>query len=212
MTQSTDRVRIKNMTSRNIQIMERLILGERVSQIAREFQMSPVRISIIVNSPLFKIELRKRLIKNGQKITDLRDQVIDGALEGVKFQKEVIGNTGGVFPIDARLRAASSLTALGLRIVERASPQSPQPLPEEGRSYEERLREVIFRDTTRRIPLDDGNGNDSIETLPSQIEDIPVDQLNAALTETHPPDDIIEVENQSVEDEYERLIIKEASG
>ena len=186
--------------------MERLILGEKPTQIARDLSISPGRVSIIVNSPLFKIELRKRLIKQAQKVTDIKETILDGALSGVRLHTDVVGNNGGqVYPIEARIKSATVLASLGLRLIERAeTPLTPPLTRDENKSYEERLREITIREVTRTALPD----ND--RPIP-EIEQEPFGEIAEILSRDLPPDELIEAENQIVDDEFTEAVLKEAS-
>jgi len=53
------------------EIARRLILGQRQSQICHDLGMSPDRMSIIVNSPLFKVELKRLEKERDNGATDI---------------------------------------------------------------------------------------------------------------------------------------------
>jgi len=202
-----DQLRIRKMTPRNIQIMERLILGEKPTQIAKDLSITPGRVSIIVNSPLFKIELRKRLIKQAQKITDIKETILDGTLAGVRLHTEVVGNkvAGQPASIEDRIKSATVLASLGMRLIERAeTPLTPPLTRDDHKSYEERLREITVREVTR-TPLPDQDG-----PVPETNQE-PLGEIVEILSRDLPPDDLIEAENQIVDDEFTEAVLKEAS-
>lgn len=65
-SQSVEHMQISYIRPYHREIARRLVLGQRASDIARDIGMTASRLSIIINSPLFKIEL--------QRLEDVRDE------------------------------------------------------------------------------------------------------------------------------------------
>jgi hypothetical protein len=216
-SRSYDALRIRKVTPRTIQIMDRVMMGETAGQIAKAMGLTSGRVSIITNSPLFKIELRKKLLKNSQKITELRDTLLDGAIDGLKLHKEVLRDeTPGVrYPMESRLRSGSVLAGLGLKMLEKTlQVAQPQNGSGEKLTYEERLKEVIFRETTR-VPISTEDDNaPPVEDEEPLFKDLPsgLPEIEETLSQVYPPELDITLENEGVEEEFDAAVLKEASG
>jgi DNA-binding CsgD family transcriptional regulator len=221
---TTHQMRIRKITPRTIQIMERVMLGERSGQIARSLGVTQSRISTIINSPLFKMEMRRRMLKHQEKLSELRDTLLDGAIDSLKLHREVAGDkTDGVkYPLETRLKSATVMASFGLKILERTG-FIPQPTPQSqeggGGSYEERLKEVIFRETTRTssnaraLPLPDEDDELSPEKMIDSFkveEPETIPEISEELAKTYPPEDLITADNEFVEEEFEKALLKEA--
>lgn len=66
MSRSVENMQIAYVRPYHREIARRLVLGQRASDIARDIGMTAGRLSIIINSPLFKIELKR--------MEDVRDE------------------------------------------------------------------------------------------------------------------------------------------
>ena len=67
-------VQISKILPRHIEIMNRLLLGQKEVEIANDLGMSQSRISIIVTSPLFQLELKRQLRRDNRGYLRLRIQ------------------------------------------------------------------------------------------------------------------------------------------
>jgi hypothetical protein len=84
MSESVSKYGLKFIRPYHREIARRLVLGESQSDICRDLGMSTSRMSIIVNSPLFKIELRKLEEARDNGVVDISHQLKEmapGALE-----------------------------------------------------------------------------------------------------------------------------------
>jgi hypothetical protein len=61
---------------RHREIARRLVLGETQSQIARSLNMSEGRMTLIVNSPLFKLEIAKMEKDRTDAVVDVANQIV----------------------------------------------------------------------------------------------------------------------------------------
>ena len=59
MSPSVERYGLSYIRPYHREIARRLVLGEKASSVCLDLNMSPSRMSIIINSPLFKLELRR---------------------------------------------------------------------------------------------------------------------------------------------------------
>lgn len=87
---------IKKINSRHRDIMRRLILGERQCDIAREIGMTESRVSVVVNSPLFRKELAMMQAQLDERIiaekTDVETTLKIAAPDAVEVLKELMMN------------------------------------------------------------------------------------------------------------------------
>lgn len=148
---------IQKILPRHLEIMRRLVLGQSQRDIAREMGFTEGRLSIIVNSPLFKTELKKMQRRREDQIFEIQEGLIEAAQMGVILHKAVLSNDD--LPIPFRQRSATDV----LNIVGRIT-KSSLPLTADAESkvpYEQRLREVVYREVTTTSPTsvpDKGNG------------------------------------------------------
>lgn len=175
--------RVKKITPRLVEIMNRLILGQKGKEIQDEFGITPSRFSIIINSPLFKLELRKRMMKREEKLLDIQENLLEGAKLGSQLYKDILDSKSG-HPTETRLKAANSATSLVIKMLH--SPDGGNGDVggvEEGKSYEERLREVTIKESVKMIttPSKEGKEKDEIEALlvenyPPEVEEELMDE------------------------------------
>ena len=157
---------IQKVTPRHAEIMRRLTYGETQRDIARDLGMNEGRLSIIVNSPLFQLELRRLQHRREERINSIQDKIIEGAeksitlhnqiIDGVIMLKDGEGEIAVDLPISARQQSATAIANLFLRLTKGSS---LSPGEEEEGGYESRLeREVIFKETEikrkKSTPLD----------------------------------------------------------
>jgi len=151
---------ITRVTPFQVELMERLLNNETLTSIAEEKGMEISHLSKIINSPLFKLEFRKRELRREQKFLDLEDRIVESALKGVEFHADVIDNPKLIYPTEMKFKSASLMAHLGARLLERkksleiSPPNGDGPFDEEGDgTYEERLQKVtIEQRTKKRLP------------------------------------------------------------
>ncbi len=124
--------------------------------------MSQSRISIIITSPLFQLELKRQLKKRQTRILAIEDTIIDASESGAKLLKDTVENQDIMLPfrVDAGNKALTHLFGRILRqmpSIEAPASTDPADLP-----YEKRLeREMTFKETTY-VPKD-GSGAGSLD-------------------------------------------------
>jgi len=87
MSDSVSKMSLGYIRPHHREIARRLVLGQRQSQICKELGMSPDRMSIIVNSPLFKIELKRLERERDSGVADVTktlQELAPVALESVE--------------------------------------------------------------------------------------------------------------------------------
>jgi hypothetical protein len=148
---------IKRVLPRHIEIMERLMAGQKQSEIARDMGMSSSRISIIINSPLFQLEFRKKLMKRETKVIEIQTNILEAAVLGSKLEKEVIEDPNSAYPIILKLQTADRVSNRAMRVMDilkQATTVSERDFSGEeggGGSYEERLRKVTFEEKVTTV-------------------------------------------------------------
>ncbi len=178
---------LQNLTPRHIEIMNRLMAGQRQKEIAADLDITQARLSVIVHSPLFQLELQKKQAIRVERFVELQEGFLEASLLGVRFHKEVLEKPTDPINKGDKMKSAITMTALASRLI-----RNPQPsLKEEeevgeGSSYEERLRKVTYEETVRKV--DGGNGR---ALVPQDVVDL--------LEENYPPEDsLIEAEEASL--------------
>lgn len=78
-TQSRDLYSLNYIRPRHSEIARRLVLGQTQSNICRELGMSTSRMSMIVNSPLFKLEVLKLERERDSNTVDVTKQIREAA-------------------------------------------------------------------------------------------------------------------------------------
>jgi hypothetical protein len=166
------------------------MLGQKEVEIARDLGMSQSRISIIVTSPLFQLELRRQLKKRQTRILAIEDRIIDASESGAELLKSIVNNEEITLPyrVDAGNKALTHLFGRILRqmpSIEPTEPTNPSDL-----SYEKRLeREVIFKETTY-VPRNgslSGSDNESGSEMPPL--DTLIEEEDEALSDLLADDD-----------------------
>ena len=182
---------LKKIHPRHIEIMRRLCLGESQRDVARGLDITEGRLSIIVNSPLFQLELRKmqkrfedrvstiheRLISNAEKASLRQEEMLQGFIS-VKDDNKVVQVPIGVRTIET---AANSSLNLFLKLQK----GGPASLEDGEDCYESRLeREVIFRETHTSKKHSNPNVKEVDEVLslghpdPTLLDDLDNDVLD----------------------------------
>jgi len=158
--------RVKRITPRLIEIMNRMVLGQAPKEIREEFGITSSRFSIIINSPLFRLELKKKLLRREEVIFDIQENLLEGAKLGTQLYRDIL-NTSNGYPTELKLKAANAVVGSAVKLIGGVNGGNGGNggETEEGKSYEERLREVTIRETIR-TPLS------SLPEKVDQIEDI----------------------------------------
>jgi hypothetical protein len=172
-TATTALQRIKRLLPKHEEIMNRLMLGQKQRDIADQMGMTEGRLSIIVNSPLFRLELKKKMMRREEKMVDIEDNLLEGAKLGTKFHKDILE---GIYPTEIKMRSAIVMSTLGAKMLNvRGGGNGGSEEGEEGKSYEERLREVTFKESIKVVTQKDPISETLSENYPlddeSDIED-----------------------------------------
>jgi hypothetical protein len=141
-------VAIRRMLPKYLEIMNRLILGQKETEIARDLGLSSTRVNQIVNSPLFQLELKRQLRKRFNRILNIEETIIDASESGAKLFKDVLSNPNIALPI--RLEAGNkALTHLFGRVLKQMPEIQGESKGEDDLPYEKRLeREIRIKETT----------------------------------------------------------------
>jgi hypothetical protein len=162
-------VQISKILPRHIEIMNRLLLGQKEVEIANDLGLSQSRLSVIVQSPLFQLELKKQIKKRQARVLAIEDTIIDASEAGAKLLKETAENDNIILPfrIDAGNKALTHLFGRIVRTMpspEALASDNPDDMP-----YEKRLeREITIKETTY-VPKNGGNVS-QYETLPDDLD------------------------------------------
>lgn len=141
------------------EIMDRLLCGSTQRDIAVDLGMSESRLSIIVNSPIFQLELRKRRMRREALALDIQEEILEGGKEGVHYHRQLLNDQlkGVTAAPELKQKSATVLATLGARVITPTSPRNGNGGVDEGvsKSYEERLKEitkeVTMKETVRTI-------------------------------------------------------------
>ena len=160
---------VKSLTPRHREIMIRLINGQKGRMIAEDMGMTEGRLSVIRNSPLFQLELRKMMSKREEKMFGIQENFLDAADLGVKFHKEVLEQPTDPINKKDKVHSATLMTALASRLLRPGVPSNGDGNgEEEGQSYEERLRKVTVEERVRTVtptPSHTQDGNVDIDEM-----------------------------------------------
>jgi len=148
---ATQSLQIKRILPRHVEIMNRLLLGQRQSEISKVMSITEARLSIIINSPLFQLELKKKMMRRAEQVLDLEENILKGANLGAKFHRDILESPAGSYPTEIKMKAATVMTSIGAKLLHPSNggPSNAEEIG--GKSYEERLREVSFKETTRIV-------------------------------------------------------------
>ena len=173
---------IKKLNPRHREIMIRIVNGQKNKTIAEDMGITEGRLSIIRNSPLFQIELKKMLAKREEKLYSIQDNFLEAADLGVKFHKEVLEAQPGTFTTDTKQKSATTMTVLASRLLRPGAKPDNGNGDESGLSYEERLRKVTIEESVRTVhPKQDESEQKDIDSL---------------LEGDYPPDSELEIGNE----------------
>jgi len=165
---------IKRLLPRHVEIMERLMTGQKQCEIARDMGMTGGRISIIINSPLFQLEFKKKLMLREKRVIEIQTNILEAAVTGSKLERDVLEDQS--LPLGIKLKVAQEVNQRALRLMEmgreRATPI--QEVDGGGGSYEERLRKVTFEEkvttVTPKTDLEGEEGGTGSQIDPDEIE------------------------------------------
>lgn len=76
---------ITYLWERQREIARRLLIGDRQCDIARDLNMTPGRMSVICNSPIFKKYLSSLSVRREEKAIDIGEKIKEGATLGVEL-------------------------------------------------------------------------------------------------------------------------------
>jgi hypothetical protein len=143
--------------------MNRLILGQHQKEIAVEMSVTEARLSVIINSPLFQLELRKKMLRRAEQVLDFEENVLKGANLGARYHKEILESPPGTYPTEVKQKSATVMTTIGAKLIHPSNGGNGGNLEEGGKSYEERLREVTYKETVREVTQKEGSRLDEEE-------------------------------------------------
>ena len=176
---STALLRLKHIKPKHLEIMDRLICGQKEKEIAQEMGMSQSRLSIIVNSPLFQLELRKKLARREVKFMEIQENLLEAANLGTKLHKEVLE---GNYPTELKMKSATVMAGLAMRLFPVKEVSREDGGNGGGGSYEERLREVTVRESVRTVTKE--------EETPPQVDS----EITKLLESEYPPEEAMVVD------------------
>jgi DNA-binding CsgD family transcriptional regulator len=132
---------------RHREIMRRKLIGQSNKQIAEELGLSQSRVSIIVSSPLFKLELERMMQQADDQVFDAMSKLRELQPGAVSVLHESMNQHE--FP-HLRLKAA-------IQVLDRTGVNSPKQiqLQHSGQTFEQRLLDVRMRYQTDDIDLDE---------------------------------------------------------
>jgi DNA-binding CsgD family transcriptional regulator len=132
---------------RHREIMRRKLVGQTNKQIAEEMGLSQNRVSVIVNSPLFKLELERMMQQADEQVFDAMSKLRELQPDAVNVLHESMHQHE--YP-HLRLKAA-------IQVLDRTGINSPKQiqLQHSGQTFEQRLLDVRMRYQTDDIDLDE---------------------------------------------------------
>jgi hypothetical protein len=167
---------IQKLTPRHREMMIRFINGQKARTIAEDMGITEGRLSIIKNSPLFQLELRRMMSKREEKLFDIQENFLAAADLGVKFHKEVLEQPTDLINKKDKVHSATLMTALASRLLRPGVPSNGNGEEEVGEgSYEERLKKVTVEERVR-----------TVTPTPSHTQDDRVD-IDELLEGDYPP-------------------------
>jgi len=167
--------------------MNRLLLGQRQSEISKDLSITEARLSVIINSPLFQLELKKKMMRRAEQVLDLEDNILKGANLGAKFHRDILESPTGTYPTEIKMKAATVMTSIGAKLVHPSNGSGQSNLDEMGgKSYEERLREVTFKETIREVK-EEPNVRDQLDAEEIDEADLIFGDVEGEEVEFAPP-------------------------
>lgn len=140
---------LQHLAPRHIEIMHRLVRGQKAKKIAEDLGITQTRLSIIIHSPLFQLELQKLLAAKEEQLYTIQEDFIDAAELGVKFHKDILSAPPGTFSTDQKFKSANTMTVLASRLLRPTGQPSNGDGNGEEETYEERLRKVTIEESIK---------------------------------------------------------------
>ena len=159
---------VGTLQPRHLEIMRRLVLGQRQVDIAQDMGITQSRLSIIVNSPLFQLNMRELQNRRNENIIKIQDELIEAGLKGVRLHNRVICDNE--MPIETRQRSATSVLNIVGRVVK--TEQGGSSNEGSDQPYERRLKEVILREEVTSFGPQPGEGEGELETEEPETIDL----------------------------------------
>jgi hypothetical protein len=146
---------IDKVLPRHSLYMRLLASGLSQKQVAEECGLTEGRLSVIVNSPLFKLEFQRYQRRLEDKVAAIHEKIITGAEKAIDLHNEIVSGVVKMkdgqedilvqMPLQARQSSATAIANLYLRLTKGSS---LNPSDEEGETYEQKLEhEVTTKDT-----------------------------------------------------------------
>ncbi len=191
-------LRIKQVTPRIEEMMNRLVAGQKPSEIQKDMGVSPSRWSIISGSPLFKLVLRKKMMRREGQLVEIQENFLSAAVASTRLHKDILEAGPGIYTTEVRLKSAAIITPLVARHLlgsQSLSPSHEERNGEEGgdereQPYEERLKEVIYRESIKLV---------TPQPPSLKREEKEESTIEAILAENYPPEDSLPVEDEGEE-------------
>jgi len=173
---------------KHLEIARRLCLGIKHRDIARDMGINESRLSQIIQSPLFQLELRRMQKRREEQIFELQNKIFEGALKGADLHNATIDNDE--IPLPSRQSSATAMVSIAARIMK---PARSLEGGEEG-GYESRLREITTIREEIRTPIVAKEEEPlSLESpfMEGEVEeeDIPEDEQEPDVIEDEPGED-----------------------
>ena len=176
---------IQHILPRHQEIMRRLTIGESQRDISHALGMTEGRMSIIVNSPLFQLELRKMQRRQEDRVALIQESLIANAGRAATRQHEflegyiTVKDEGKDIQVPVGIRTIENASATSLNLFLRMQKGGPAELEDGEEPYEARLeREVTFKETVTK--------RKGKSLTPEQVA------LGKALDATHPPSKVMD--------------------
>lgn len=141
---------LKRLKPMHWEIIRRLVLGATQREIARDMGLNEARLSIIVNSPLFQIELKKAQKRRDEQLAEelsgrIYKKLAETTERAIDVHSEILEKEA--LPLQIRQRSATDVINLYIKTTK-GSPLSAEEDIEP--PYERRLREFVYRETEVR--------------------------------------------------------------
>ncbi len=156
---------IKRLAPRHLEIMRRLLSGQKNVEICQSMGLSQSRLSIIRHAPLFQLVMRQEMIKQAERVTQIQENLLEGAVLGTQLHNDILKDTPGLTYNDQKVRSATIVTNLALKMIGGSNGNSHSSQEEEvgegeeeNLSYEERLQRVTVT-KTERVTFKDRGGD-----------------------------------------------------
>ena len=167
---------LQRVTPKHREIARRLLMGQNQREVARDLAMTESRLSIIVNSPLFKLMKNQMQLEREARLFQIEKEMMEGAARGLQMHRQVMENQ--CFPVKTRLQSAALLAGLGAKMVAPLIAPVGNPAgASEVKSYEEMLGTVkrkvtIEEEVVGGMQRPAAASEDSAEEEVKQLEDV----------------------------------------